>query len=132
MNRNAAVRLLRPAPAPLKPPASELRLYGEGLDAIIQLTRSGDRYWFDRFIRMFMPRFLHRDVILPTPEDRAKRYRDAFALFATGQDRAGFEYRAIIGEQFQKAWLSNHWPRLCHIAGQMPRRSRAALKVVRA
>lgn len=132
MNRNVVVRMLRPRPAPLQPPASMPTLFGEGLDAIVQLGKSADRYWFDRVLRLVMPRFLDRDVILPTVEDRIKRYRDAYALFASTDDRRGFEYREIIGSQFQQAWRCNTWPTLHRIPDQMPRRQRGVLRLVRA
>jgi hypothetical protein len=86
----------------------ELRLLGEGMDAIMQPATPPRRWWE----RLFGLRPLHDDRLLTPPSARARlaRYRDAALLFPMDAVYNQFELREMLGERYQAAWKQGKRP----------------------
>ncbi len=82
--------------------SAELRLLGEGLDAIVQRA-TPPRRWWERLLGMRATAAAHL-INVPTPEQRRQRYYDAVCRFPAHFDLQNDLLRAQLGGQYRQAW----------------------------
>lgn len=87
---------------------AELRLLGQGLDAIMQ-PAAQPRRWWERLLGM---RALSDDRLLTPPKasERLARYHDAALLFPMDAVYNHVELRQMLGERYQAAWKQGKRP----------------------
>lgn len=82
--------------------SAELRLLGEGLDAIVQRA-TPPRRWWERLFGLRAITAAHM-IDVPTPEQRRKRYYDAAGRFPADFDLQKHLLRAQLGWEYRLAW----------------------------
>ena len=84
-------------------------LIGYGLDAIVYRTRAPLR---GLFMRLLFRRGVEnpRLPVVYLPTDRLQRYEMAKAALLPQLDHAGFQLRAELGAQYQRAWRDRKFP----------------------
>jgi hypothetical protein len=120
LNAQLRLKLLRgDAQQRATPPVrAELKLLGEGLDAIIQHTKRPP--WF--LERLFYPGGINDPRLpnQPTERQRLSRYLTAVSIHPLHTDHSLASMREILGWQFREAWQCHRYPNFRRIRGLMP------------